>query len=100
MNLKNEIQDLKKDPVVKKIEVEIMKALFWAFIVFQTVASVFVGFIKTADREIGFTLNGWKNEIIVQLFHFHFAESGFLIFSMIFAGVFMRFYIKDLTSGD
>ena len=96
MNLKK-VQD---DPAVKKIEEETIKALFLAFIVFQTVASVFVGFIKTADREIGFTLNGWKNEIIVQLFHFHFAESGFLIFSMIFAGVFMRFYIKDLTSGD
>jgi len=95
--------DMKKmqdDPAVKKIEVEIAKALFWAFIVFQIVAAIFVGFFNTANRVVGFTLDGWKNEIIEQLFHFHFAESGLLIFFLIFAAFFERFFIRDLNTDD
>ena len=96
MNLKK-VQD---DPVVKKMEVEIVKALFWAFIVFQTLASVFVGFIKTADREIGFTFDGWGDQIVEQLFNLHFSGSGLLIFLMIFAAFFERFFIRDLNTDD
>jgi len=96
MNIKKELQDVEKDPVVKKIEVEIAKALFWASVIFQSISSFFVGFVDVANRKVGFTFDAWGNEIVEQLFHLHFADSGFLIFLIIFFIVFVKFFLDDL----